>query len=145
MGVPEQLQRFVKAEARTRLAERFALPASDDMQDWPWEVADPVRLDEFLAAYEHGGLSDDERFILVEIILESFEESGSDLAADPRWVRVLNLIAKYPRVHAGSVWYWAALGVSPDPAFRIAPFMRELLAAHKGVFGERLGGRPTSG
>ncbi|HVZ37577.1 MAG TPA: hypothetical protein VG963_34385, partial [Polyangiaceae bacterium] len=61
------------------------------MQDWAWEVADPDRIDEFLAAYEAGDLSDDERFTLMETMLQSFENLPGPLDSDPRWSRLLRL------------------------------------------------------
>ena len=54
------------------------------MQDWEWEVASPERIDEFLAAYEGGELTDDERFTLMETLLQSFEDVDAPLLNDSR-------------------------------------------------------------
>jgi hypothetical protein len=66
--VPEHLSRFTTREAIDRLAQRFGLPNTPGMQDWEWQVAYPARIPEFLAAYAMGGLSDDERFVLLEVL-----------------------------------------------------------------------------
>jgi hypothetical protein len=50
------------------------LESCPHMQDWEWEVADSERINEFPSAYESGELSDDERFTLMETILQSFED-----------------------------------------------------------------------
>ena len=58
--VPEKLQRWPSTTARKSLAGRFGLPYDPRMQDWEWEVADPSRIPEFLAAYQDSGLTDEE-------------------------------------------------------------------------------------
>jgi hypothetical protein len=68
------------------------------MQDWPWEVADAERLDEFLAAYEGGNLSEDERFTLMEVILQSFEDLAASTGFDARWDRALAAIGGAARM-----------------------------------------------
>jgi len=83
MSVPEHLWRFPTAEAIESLAQRFHLPNHPNMQDWEWEVADPSRINEFVAAYKGGELNDDERFVLMETIIQSFEECGSACKIDP--------------------------------------------------------------
>lgn len=82
-------ERFVTPAAIEALALRFGLPASPSMQDWSWEMADPTRLDDFLAFYEEGDLTDDQRFVLMEMILQSFEDRAADPATDARWPRVM--------------------------------------------------------
>ena len=74
MSVPKHLWRFPTAAVIDSLARRLSLPNTPRMQDWQWEVADCARLSEFLDAYENSGLTDDERFTLMEIMLESFED-----------------------------------------------------------------------
>jgi hypothetical protein len=110
------------------------------MQDWEWEVADCTRIDEFLGAYETGGLSDDEKFTLMETILESFEDlarGGADLSADPRWLRTLAALERNVLLHACTVWYWSCLEAEgPEEAFYVTPFIRQITAAHRTLFAE---------
>jgi len=105
------------------------------MQDWAWEVADPMRIDEFLFAYESNQLTDDERFTLMETLIQSFEESGRSLLDDPRWGRVLELLVKNIALHIYSVWYWSDLeNDNADDAWRVTPFLRKTLELHKHRF-----------
>ncbi len=108
------------------------------MQDWQWEVADAARIDEFLSAYESGDLSDDERFTLMETILQSFEdlqlfEDRPD--PDSRWQRVLEILDQNIDLHAHSVWYWSVLDAEdpddPEQQFWATPFVRTILAKHR--------------
>jgi hypothetical protein len=102
------------------------------MQDWEWEVADPKRIDEFLRAYEGGELSDDERFTLMETILQSFEDLSRTLEADKRWLQVLALLEANIQLHIYTVWYWADL--ENDTTWKVAPFLRQILEKHRGRF-----------
>ena len=85
------------------------------MQDWEYEVADANRIDEFIAAYQSGQLDDGERFTLMEVIIQSFEDIGDHLDTDPRWQTVINLLDTNIKInlldtniklHASTVWYW---------------------------------------
>lgn len=127
MSIPEHLWRFPTAEAIDRLARRFGLPNTPDMQDWEWQVADPDRIDEFLAAYEHGGLSDDERFTLMEMLLQSFEDLGEALASDPRWPRTLEILDRNLDLHAYTILYWSDLeNENEEDSWRVTPYLRSL-------------------
>src|SRR5262249_1023025 len=55
-----------------------------------------------------GDLSDDERFVLMEIILESFEDLGQAIPVDPRWHRTASSSIK-TSTSTHSVWYWSDL------------------------------------
>jgi hypothetical protein len=102
------------------------------MQDWEWEVADPWRLDEFLAGYLSGELSADERFTIMATLLQCFESSGLDLERDPRWTRVALALDADIDLHAWTVWYWSCLE-RPDPAhgFRVTPYVRRIWERHR--------------
>src|SRR5262245_3175582 len=101
--------RYVMPSAIATLARRFGLPVSDSMQDWAWEVSDPARLDDFLNTYEKAALSDDERFALMEMILQSFEDRDADPVGDSRWSRVLECLQRNLELHSSSIKYWASL------------------------------------
>lgn len=135
MSVPEHLWRFPTREAQGRLARRFELPDDPRMQDWEWQVADARRIDEFLSAYEQPELSDDERFSLMEILIQSFDDLASQtrLDVEPRWQRVLVLLEERIELHVHTVWYWACVDEEDDGTFwEVSPDLRKLLARHRG-------------
>ncbi len=105
------------------------------MQDWEWEVADHIRIDEFVAAYKSGEFSEDEKFTLMETILQSFEEQEKPLETDDGCMKVLWLIENNLELHIYSVWYWADLeNDNVAEPWRVTPFMREILARHEELF-----------
>ena len=126
--VPERYWRF-PGDAIESLAARFGLPIEPWMQDWEYLVADAGRLGEFLAALE-ADLTDDERFTLGQIVMESFE----DICAEPRdvegsaeWRRFVAVLRGRPTLHAYTLCYWSALpGSLAD--FCVSPLVRPLWA-----------------
>jgi hypothetical protein len=102
------------------------------MQDWEWEIADTARLDEYLTAYKDGGLSDDERFTLMETIIQAFEDLPVPLDADHRWAQILAALDRYIDLHAYTVWYWSDLEDElGDESWRVSPYLRRLVERHK--------------
>jgi hypothetical protein len=130
--VPEHLWRHSTRAAIDALAVRFDLPNTLEMQDWEWEVADADRIDEFVAAYQSGQLDDDERFTLMETIIQSFEDLGEALHVDARWQTVIELLNAHIKLHAYTVWYWA----NPDEDhyeshWTVTPSLRQILRKHR--------------
>jgi hypothetical protein len=122
--------RYPKAEARVSLAARCNLPYYDDMQDWEWEVADSARFEEFLATYCAPDLNDDERFSLMEILVQCVEDLGLSSEADSAWDKIEPLLLRAPWLHGSTIEYWACCGeVAPESQFNVSPHMRSLYAS----------------
>lgn len=114
-------------EAIEKLANTFSLPNHSGMQDWEYEVADPNRILEFFSEYKNGKLTDDEKFTLLEVLLQSFEESEIELNESKTWLELLKLIQLNFRIHKYSIWYWSVYDAEADcEKWRITPFMREI-------------------
>ena len=146
MSVPEHLFRSPTRASIEALAKRFDLPFDTSMQDWEWEVADPDRIDEFLEAYRMGELDEDERFTLMETIIQSFEDAPQAPEADPRWCEVLNLLTTGIDLHISTVWYWAATDHQRlDDTWLVTPSIRKLLHEQSHNFAQQgVGGQPAT-
>lgn len=132
MAVRPEFRRFSTGVAMDALAKRFKLLRTPDMQDWEWEVADASRIDEFLAAYESGELTDDERFTLMEIIIQSFADLPQPLSSDPRWSRTLELITGNVSIHLYSIWYWSCFDndIGHEELWKVTPYLRVVFMTH---------------
>jgi hypothetical protein len=128
MNFPEHLARYQMPTAIASLARRLGLRHEPHMQDWAWEVAEPTRLDEFLESYEQADLTEDERFVLMEILIQCCEDLPGDLNEDPRWNRVLRLLDENVSLHMASVYYWT------QPQFRVAAGVGRVLDPHRRDF-----------
>jgi len=132
---PEIPRRWATAAARRSLARRFALPYDRFSQDWEWEVADPSRFGEFLDAYISGSLDDDERFALMEILIQCIEDMGlSRVEPSPQWQAVAELLRAHSGLHASSVRYWSCLEDRDlDDCFRVTGPMRAVWEVIQGT------------
>ena len=141
MSIPEHLWRFPTADAIASLSARLNVAYDDSMQDWEWEIADPARIDEYLALYQGGELTDDERFTLMETVIQSFADLSACLHEDPRWEHVINLLDRNIELHLYSVWYWANTDSElENDGWAVTPFLRKLLSKHSGRLNAKNGG-----
>ncbi len=119
-------QRHITASAIHALAQRFNLLYDHFMQDWEYEVADPNRIDEFIDAYLSNELNEDEKFALMETILQSFEESSKTLDSDQQWNTILQLLEDNLDIHATTICYWAFGNSAYTLCWRITPDLRKI-------------------
>ncbi len=107
--------------------------ASDpSMQDWEWEIADSSRLDEYPGLYKSGCLTGDERFTLMETIIQAFEDLPAELESDARWHDTLTLLDTEVDLHAYTIWYWSDLEDDlGEECWRVTPFLRKLVEKHQ--------------
>lgn len=137
MDVPEHLWRHPTAAALERVAARFGFVADPSMQDPEAQWADCRRIDEFVDVYEAGGLDEDERFVLMAVVLNSFEFGDRPLADFPHWPRTLHLLERDIAIHIHSVLYFAGAGDS-EQGWRIGPDLWAIAARHTATFGYAL-------
>ncbi|MEV6279272.1 hypothetical protein [Nocardia sp. NPDC051832] len=126
---------YPSADSASRVAQMANIALEDWMQDWPIEVSDPARLDEFvdllLAHKADWSIS----FWLVDLVLES--AWGEMLVTPPRDYppeRTESLIdalvavwkaTKAPRI-ALELEEWACVeATAPDEMFGVSPLVRE--------------------
>ena len=138
-GLPKKYIRYPTWAAMESLAERFDIFIHLSMQDWERGAADPNRIDEFWAAYESGELTDDEKFVLMEMIIASFERLSHDelLAKNSTWQTVLRTLDETIDLHITSVLDWS-LWSGPLEEFDPEPVslaMLNILEKHKARFG----------
>ena len=72
--VPDDLKRYPTREGRDALAARLGLKISPFSQDWEREVAEPARFADWLAVYCVEPLSDEERFSLMEMLVQCVDD-----------------------------------------------------------------------
>ena len=109
------------------LAARFALPFDGSEQDWPWQVADASRFDEFIAAAADD-LTSGERHELMEILVQCVDDlliQPSD-AGEAAWARIEPLLRANAILHDGTIVYWACLESTLEDACVVAARMRVL-------------------
>jgi len=107
------------------------------MQDWEYKVADAGRIDEFFDAYLAEPLTADERFVLMEIVIQSCEDHPVPLDSQPRWAEVVQGLRDNVALHASTITYWSCVEdplQPPENLWRVSPAMREIIADLPGEF-----------
>ncbi|MEV0685861.1 hypothetical protein AB0I35_18545 [Nocardia sp. NPDC050378] len=122
---------YLSENSATRVARLANIPHENWMQDWPVEVSDPERLDDFtrllLAHKSDWELS----YWLLDLVLDSAESHLATTASPERTEQLIDtLAAVYEATQAPAIAerleYWAALETSdPDEMFRVSPLVRE--------------------
>lgn len=113
--------------ARKSLALRFGLAYSDQMQDWEWEVADKSRFFDFLAAYQDAGTTDEERYSLMEILIQCVDDDLRHENQTTAWPLVESLLLQNPKLHRTTVLYWSCGNEkSPEYCFPATPLIRSV-------------------
>ncbi len=128
MDTPPDSARFPTRAAIDALAERFGLPNEPWMQDWEYQVADAARIDDFLA-YAETGPGEEEAFVLMAMIFQSFEDLGEAALQDPRWARVERLLQSQSGLHQPTLRYWANPGKTSESVWHITPLVRSVIDA----------------
>lgn len=141
--VPEHLVRYPTRAGQDALAARLGLTIDPNDQDWEWQVADAARFDEWLSIYRDDSLSDDERFSLMEMLIQCVEDMvplrgpPSEVEELPQWSAVEALLRARPQLHASTLEYWSVFeGENSEEMFRVSEPMRKVWAAVRPLFGE---------
>lgn len=109
-----------------------------DNQDWEWQVSKPQCFGEWLTVYKSDSISDDERFSLMEMLIDCVEWLASeelarqDVESLLEWQEVTELLLANPRLHASTIEYWAVFDRNnPKEIFRVTHPMRKVWEAVK--------------
>ncbi len=114
--------------ARNVLERDLVLGSSDWMQDWPLEVSDARRIDEFLAYYD-AATDDDVRFDTMALLLYCFDERARE-AREPRleaWFD--HTLRRDFALHGQLVRYWSWLDrpvLDDENSWAISPQLRRI-------------------
>lgn len=112
------------------LSRRLSLTEAPISLDWPFKIADPERLEEFLNLFYELGEYEDARFTLADVILQSFEIGGTDLKTDHRWKQFLFELSTNLECHKYQILVWSAFEVDLEKAWRVSPYMRRMIMSN---------------
>jgi hypothetical protein len=122
-------------DAADWLSKRFELYPHPGFQDYPLEVGDPARVEEFVQTYELEKLNSAQQLMLMELILYSLYELIPALRNKANILqRIRVLLEQDWPIHARLVCYWA-LADDQDTidAFSISPFAQDIWSNQDGL------------
>lgn len=118
------------AKAIESLSRKLALPLDKQSQDWSYEVAVPERLAEYLFLYSNLK-DDDEKFVLIEIILEALNDQSQKNDFIFYWKQVKEILVKDFDLHEYTVYYWCCWDNRIEDSFVISKFLRKFWKEHE--------------
>ncbi|RSK43209.1 hypothetical protein [Hymenobacter rigui] len=121
-------------QAIDELAKELNLPNEPHMQDWSWEVANPLDIDKYVQHYL--SLTDeDKKFALMEIIIQAVENQEKTVEFSKCWGVLEPILKENFSLHKWSIWYWSFFETDDlANCWLIAPFMREVWYSANGFF-----------
>lgn len=115
------------AATTARVGAWLGLAPDDEVSsdDWPAAMSDPSFVDAALAAYDRGDAGEDDRALLREWLLATFEFCGLDLAGNADWRRTLDRFERDMTLHRDALQRWA----EPDDGnpWLVSADLRDLL------------------
>jgi hypothetical protein len=117
-----QLPIFTK-DSMAEVASMMGIAFEPWMQDWPVEIADGTRLEDFLNCCESEERPD-RREVMAEVLLASLDEAfKQEKPSDELLARSARILWKHPRL----LDYWRCpAAVSEDEMFAITKWLRNL-------------------
>ncbi len=125
------MERYITKKSINGLVRKLGLPAGDKYsQDWEYEVASANIASKILKDYiERDDLTEDERFTLMHIILESINEFISDCGKEfPMMREFIEVALRDYAVHESTYEYWACQDNDKiDEIFELTPIIRKII------------------
>ncbi len=141
--LPDHLRRYPTKAGREALAGRLGLIIDPYSQDWEWEVAQVEHFPTWLALYKDAALTDDERFSLMEMLVQCVDgmcpaySPPEQVEQRPEWQEVADLLRARPHLHASTIAYWSVFGGEwPEEQFLVSTPMRRVWADVQKVLAE---------
>lgn len=118
--------RHPTAAAIERLSAVFGFSLDAYSQDWDVELADGLRLQEFVSAYATLTMDDDERFTLMTLIVASAHDAlDVHNMSESEWRPIHDLLTVDFSLHASTIYYWCCVDATcMDECFTLSPRMR---------------------
>jgi hypothetical protein len=82
----------------------MGLPYHDDMQDWPLEVTDSERIENYVQLYDRA--PDAKRVVIMEMLLQATTEQSNSKKLRLAWEKIEALLNQNASLDASTAQYW---------------------------------------
>jgi hypothetical protein len=112
--------------AIVNVAKRLNVSFEDWMQDWPIEAVKASDIDIYINQYE-SCRNDDEKFVLMEAIIQAIEEQPSKDQLEKYWELVKPILIGDLKIHEYTIYYWSRFDATEGTErWKISERMREI-------------------
>ena len=113
-------------KAILKIAKELQLEYNSVMQDWEWEIANPKQIEKYIECYKTL-VDEDEKFTLMEIIIQALTDQDEDEKLKKYWEEVKEFLKANFGVHEYSIFYWSCFeNENVEECWQITPQMRSL-------------------
>ena len=124
----EPIFRCGTREAIDKLAEKLNLPDNLTMQDWSYTAGNPNDIEKYISHYDET-TDEDEKFVLMELIIQATEDQEKQKSFTKYWDRVKPVLEKDFNIHEYTIHYWSCFdNEDEEDCWKITPLMRQLWA-----------------
>lgn len=123
MKIKEPKFRCGTKKAIDELVLKYKYPYADWMQDWPYEIADPKRIDEYFTHYFEQ-TDEDKKFSLMEILIQAITDIENESKFEKYWSKLKKILFQDFDIHEYTVYYWSCIGEDLKDCWKITPSMR---------------------
>ncbi|MBP8034386.1 MAG: hypothetical protein KAZ71_07290 [Bacteroidia bacterium] len=108
------------------LSKELNIPYDTSMQDWSYTEGKPEDIEKYIAHY-NSTTDDDNKFVLMELIIQATDDQTEKPSFHKYWDIVKNILQKDFTIHEYTVYYWSCFDTQNiDDCWRISENMREL-------------------
>ena len=113
-------------KAIDKLAEKLNLTNDLTTQDWSYEVGNPYEIEKYIFHYDLT-VDEDEKFVLMELIIQSIEDQETEELFIKYWNRIRPILEKDFILHEYTIHYWSCFDNKKiEDCWKITSLMRQL-------------------
>lgn len=120
---------YISKETIKKLSDELGLNNIDKYtQDWEYEATDSSRIMEFISYYLSNVLTENEKYGLMRLIMESYNDYYNDYASNSEFeVLISNILINEYSVHKKIIEDWACEGDELEDCYAITFLARNVI------------------
>ncbi len=101
-------------------------------EDWDLILADSDWIEELLGYYETESLNEDEKNILMKLIIASYDERLEEKGFENElWQRLVDVLKRDVEIHDDTFAYWMRLHKPESEGWKVTPLLRKIWFEHE--------------
>lgn len=125
MKVEEPKFRCGNRKAIKELVSKYDYPYTDSMQDWPYEIAESKKIENYFQHYEEQ-VDDDKKFSLMEMLIQALTDIEDQNEFDKNWSCLRLKIIEDFDIHEYTIFYWSCFEEKLSDCWKVTSYMRKL-------------------
>lgn len=122
----EPKPRYGSKKAIDKLVKELNMPHDNWMQDWPYEIANPDEIDNYINHYRTI-TDEDEKFVLMQAIIQATEDQDNQELLLKYWNTIRHFLEENFNIHEYTIHYWCCFDTENiEDCWKISPLMRAL-------------------